>query len=51
MFRKVRKGIKNFVNEKDQSCKKILSSDKNRKIIGIIVASIGAGLFASGCIH
>lgn len=51
MFRKVRKGIKNFVNEKAQSCKKILSSDKNRKIIGVIVVSIGVGLFASGYIH
>ena len=51
MFRKVRKGIKKFVNEKVQACKEILSSDKNRKILGIIVASIGVGLFASGCIH
>lgn len=51
MFRKVRKGIKKFVNEKVQACKEILSGDKNRKIIGIIVASIGVGLFASGCIH
>ena len=51
MFRKVRKGIKKFVNEKVHACKEILSSDKKRKIIGVIVVSIGAGLFASGYIH
>ena len=51
MFRKVGKGIKKFMNEKVQACKEILSSDKNCKILGIIVASIGVGLFASGCIH
>lgn len=51
MFRKVRKGIKKFVNEKVQACKEILSSDKNRKVLGVIFASIGVGLFASGYIH
>ena len=51
MFRKVRKGIKKFVNDKVQACKEILSSDKNRKVLGVIFAGIGIGLFASGYIH
>lgn len=51
MFRKNRKVIENSVNGKVQTCKKILSSNKNRKILGVIVASIGVGLFASGYIH
>lgn len=51
MLRKIGKGIKKFVSEKVQVCKEILSSDKNRKVLGIIVTSIGIGLFASGYIH
>lgn len=51
MFRKIGKGIKKFMSEKVQACKEILSSDKNRKVLGVIVASIGIGLFASGYIH
>lgn len=47
MLRKIGKGIKKFVNNKIQACKEVLSSDKNRLIIGLVLIGTGAGLVAS----
>ena len=49
--RKIGKGIKKFVNEKVKTCKEILSNDKSRKVMGVILIGVGVGLFASGYIH
>lgn len=55
MFRKVRKGIKKFVNEKVQACKEILSSAQNRLILGLVIfgagIGVGGGLIASAYIQ
>lgn len=51
MLRKIGKGIKKFVNDTVQTCKEILSSDKKRKVMGMILIGVGVGLFASGYIH
>lgn len=55
MFRKVRKGIKKFVNEKVQACKEILSSAQNRLTVGLVILGagigIGGGLIASAYIQ
>lgn len=44
MFRKVRKGIKKFVNEKVQACKEILPSAQNRLILGLVIFGAGIGV-------
>ena len=51
VFQKIGKGLKKFVNEKVKTCKDILSNDKNRKVMGVILIGVGMGLFASGYIH
>lgn len=54
MFKKIRKGIKKFVDDRVQACKEILSNAQNRLIIGLIVLGagigIGGGLIASAYI-
>lgn len=47
MLRKLGKGIKKFVSDKIQACKEILSSAKNRMILGLIMVGLGGGLIAS----
>lgn len=47
MFQRIGKGIKKFVSDRIQACKDILSSDKNRLIIGLVLIGAGAGLVAS----
>lgn len=51
MIRKIGKGIKKFVSEKVQACKEILSSAKNRLILGLIMTGLGLGLIASAYIQ
>ncbi len=51
MLRKIGKGIKKFVNDKIQACKEVLSNDKNRKVMGVILIGVGVGLFVSGYIQ
>lgn len=51
MFRKLRKGIKKFMNEKIETCKEILSNAQNRLIVGLIFLGLGGGLIASAYIH
>lgn len=55
MFRKFRKGIKKFVDEKVKTCKDILASAQNRLILGMVILGagigIGGGLIASAYIH
>lgn len=57
MFKKVKeklKGAKRFMGEKIQMVKTILSSDRNRLILGLIITGtglgIGGGLIASALI-
>lgn len=54
MFRKLGKGIKKFVSDKIQACKEILSSAKNRMILGLVILGtgigVGGGLIASAYI-
>ena len=45
------KGIKKFVDNKIQACKEILSSAKNRLILGLIMTGLGLGLIASAYIQ
>lgn len=48
---KFRKGIKNFMNEKVETYKEILSNSQNRLILGLILLGMGSGLVASAYIH
>lgn len=54
MLRKLGKGIKKFVSDKIQACKEILSSAKNRMILGLVILGtgigVGGGLIASAYI-
>lgn len=54
MLRKIRKGIKKFVNNKVQACKEVLADAQNRLVIGLIILGagigIGGGLIASAYI-
>lgn len=50
MFEKIKKslkGVKRYMEEKVQVCKKILVNDKNRLIIGLSLIGLGAGLVVS----
>lgn len=47
MLRKIGKGIKRFMGEKIQACKEVLSSDKYRLTIGLVMVGAGMGLVAS----
>lgn len=51
MLRKIGKGIKKVMGEKIQACKEVLSNDKSRKVLGVILIGVGSGLFVSGYIH
>lgn len=54
MLRRLGKGIKKFVSDKIQACKEILSSAKNRMILGLVILGtgigVGGGLIASAYI-
>lgn len=50
MFKRIGKGIKKFVNNRIQTCKEILTDNKNRLIIGLVMVGAGAGLIASAYI-
>lgn len=41
------KGVKRFMDKKAQMCKDILSSDKNKLAIGLVLIGAGIGLVAS----
>ena len=43
-FHKFGKGIRNFVDDKIQACKEILSNAQNRLITGLIIFGIGIGI-------
>ena len=45
------KGIKNFMNDKIQACKEVLSSAQNRLILGLILLGLGGGFVASAFIR
>lgn len=47
----IRKGIRNFMNDKIQACKDVLSSAHNRLISGLILLGLGIGLIASAFIR
>lgn len=50
MFDKIKKGfkeVKRYMDEKVQVCKKTLTNDKNRLIIGLAFVGLGVGLVAS----
>lgn len=49
--RKLGKGFKKIVREGVQTCKEIFFSEKNRKVLGVILIGFGAGLFMSGYIN
>lgn len=44
MLSKIRKGIKNFMEEKIQKCEEILSNAQNRLIIGLVILGAGIGI-------
>ena len=44
MWKKLRKGIKKFVDDKVKACKDALSEANNRLILGLIILGIGVGL-------
>lgn len=44
IIKKAGRGIKRFMNEKIHTCKEILSSAKNRLILGIIIMATGIGV-------
>lgn len=50
MFKKIGKRIKKFVSDKVQACKEILSSAKNRLVLGLVFVGLGGGLIASAYI-
>lgn len=50
MLSKMRKGIKNFMEEKIQKCEEILSNAQNRLIIGLVMIGTGVGFMASAYI-
>lgn len=37
--------------EKLELCLNFVTNDKNRRVVGVIVAAFGIGVFISGCIH
>lgn len=47
MLSKIGKGIKKFMDGKIQTCKEILSSAKNRLILGFIIFGAGVGIGGS----
>lgn len=44
ILKKAGRGIRKFMDEKVKTCEKILSSAKNRSILGIIIMATGVGL-------
>ena len=44
MWKKLRKGIKKFVDDKVKAYKEVLSEANNRLILGLIILGIGVGL-------
>lgn len=46
-IKKVGKGIKQYMNNRIESCKEILLNSQNRLILGLVTASLGIGLIAS----
>ena len=44
MLSKIRKGIKNFMEEKIQKCEEVLSNAQNRLIIGLVIFGAGIGI-------
>lgn len=54
MFSKLKdiaKGIKKMADEKIQLAKEVLSSAKNKIVLGIIVVGIGSGLIVAGYVQ
>ena len=51
MLKKIRKGIKRFMNEKIETYKEVLATAENRLILGLIFVGTGVGLIASAYIH
>lgn len=50
MFEKIKNGlkeVKRFMDKKAQMCKDILSSDKNKLAVGLVLIGAGIGLVAS----
>lgn len=47
IIKKAGRGIKDFMDEKINACKEVLSDSKNRKILGVIIMGIGLGLGGS----
>ena len=50
MLSKIRKDIKNFMEEKIQKCEDVLSNAQNRLIIGLVMIGTGVGFIASAYI-
>ena len=50
MLSKIRKGIKNFMEEKIQKCEEVLSNAQNRMIIGLVMIGTGVGFITSAYI-
>ena len=44
MLKKFGKGLMNFMSDKVQVCKEILSSAQNRLIVGCVIVGLGIGL-------
>ena len=43
MLKKIRKGIKRFMNEKVETYKEVLATSENRLILGLIFVGTGVG--------